>query len=329
MLENKIDFVLFWVNGADPLWRSKFSKYKPEYNPERYRDWDLLRYWFRGVEKYATWVNKVHFITDNQCPEWINQNHPKLNLVNHTDYIPKKYLPTFNSGVIELNLHRINELSENFVLFNDDTFITNHIRPERFFYNEHTIRDQAVMNVISTGNLAHALINNIQIIHKYFPNKRSIIFNNLSKWFSCHYSLSDWYKNAVLLSWPRHVGFWDPHLPQAHLKSIFEEVWNKEEDMLDLVCKHKLRSPYDVTQYVMRYWTIIQNNFKPINVRKKTSNYLINSNNVESICKQIIKQNNNMMCINDSELTDDFEGLKQKVSQAFDIILCEKSQFEI
>ena len=28
---------------------------------ERYRDWDNLRYWFRGMEKYAPWVRKIHF----------------------------------------------------------------------------------------------------------------------------------------------------------------------------------------------------------------------------------------------------------------------------
>ena len=28
----------------------------------RYRDWDILKYWFRGVEKYAPWVNKVYLL---------------------------------------------------------------------------------------------------------------------------------------------------------------------------------------------------------------------------------------------------------------------------
>ena len=35
---------------------------------------------------------------------------PKLKLVSHKDYIPAEYLPTFNSNVIELWLHKIPEL---------------------------------------------------------------------------------------------------------------------------------------------------------------------------------------------------------------------------
>jgi hypothetical protein len=59
------------------------------------------------VEKYAPWVNRVFFITCGQCPPWLNRNHPKLRLVDHKDFIPLEYLPTFNSMTIELNLHRI------------------------------------------------------------------------------------------------------------------------------------------------------------------------------------------------------------------------------
>lgn len=55
-----------------------------------------------------------------QKPERLNENHPKLVLMNHKDYIPSDYLPTFNSQTIKLNLHRIPDLSEKFVLFIDD-----------------------------------------------------------------------------------------------------------------------------------------------------------------------------------------------------------------
>jgi hypothetical protein len=55
--------------------------------------------------------------------------------VKHEDYIPKEYLPTFNANTIELNFHRIKELSEHFVYFNDDTFITNYMNESDFFEN--------------------------------------------------------------------------------------------------------------------------------------------------------------------------------------------------
>lgn len=31
-----------------------------------YREWGTFKYWFRGVEKFAPWVNKVYLVTDNQ-----------------------------------------------------------------------------------------------------------------------------------------------------------------------------------------------------------------------------------------------------------------------
>ena len=43
--------------------------------------------------------------------------------MKHEDFIPHKYLPTYNSRAIEFNVHRIKGLEEKFVLFNDDMFI--------------------------------------------------------------------------------------------------------------------------------------------------------------------------------------------------------------
>ena len=84
---------------------------------------NIFRYWFRAVERYAPWVNKVFLVTNGKFPDWINPDNPKLVLVKHDDYIPEEYLPTFNSCAIELHLHRIKDLSEHFVYFNDDTML--------------------------------------------------------------------------------------------------------------------------------------------------------------------------------------------------------------
>ena len=111
-MNNQIDIVVTWVDDTDPQWIKKKAEHtgteSKEGNTEvRYRDWDTLRYWFRGVEKFAPWVRYVFFVTDNQKPQWLNTDHPKLKWVKHTDYMPAEYLPTFNSNVIEWNLNRI------------------------------------------------------------------------------------------------------------------------------------------------------------------------------------------------------------------------------
>ncbi len=136
----KIDFVLAWVDGSDKEWQKEKAKYCKESIPgdnreERYRDWDILKFWFRGVEKYAPWVNKIFFVTWGHLPPWLDIKNPKLEIVNHMDYIPGQFLPTFNSHTIELNFHRIKGLSEHFVYFNDDFFVINHVKQEDFFVN--------------------------------------------------------------------------------------------------------------------------------------------------------------------------------------------------
>ena len=93
----KIDVVLTWVDGNDPNWRAEKKKYDKsstliDEREVRYRDWDNIQYIFRGIENYMPWVNKVHFVTWGHLPSWMNTECPKLNIVNHKDFIPTEYL---------------------------------------------------------------------------------------------------------------------------------------------------------------------------------------------------------------------------------------------
>lgn len=48
-----IDIVLLWVDGNDPVWLAEYEKYAPKVNGDkrnvRFRDWDNLRFLFRGI----------------------------------------------------------------------------------------------------------------------------------------------------------------------------------------------------------------------------------------------------------------------------------------
>src|SRR5699024_8623571 len=146
-MSEAIDFVIIWVDGNDPEWQEDKFKYSEDTDGDkrniRFRDWDNLQYWFRAVENYAPWVNKVHFVTWGHLPEWLNIEHPKLNIVNHKDFLNKDNLPVFNSCAIEINIHRIPGLAEKFVYFNDDTFLTHPVKPTDFFKNG-LPRDEAI-----------------------------------------------------------------------------------------------------------------------------------------------------------------------------------------
>ena len=108
----KIDFVITWVDGSDEKWLAEKraiaegqpSLEKPRFDSSdlRFRnDFDFLKYWFRGVEKFAPWVNRIFFVTAGHLPDWLNPDHPKLKIIHHSDFIPKEFLPTFNSHTIE------------------------------------------------------------------------------------------------------------------------------------------------------------------------------------------------------------------------------------
>ena len=68
-------------------------------------------------------MRKVHLLTYGHLPAWLEPDHPKLHIVNHRDFIPEEYLPTFSSHAIELNMHRIPDLAEHFLYFNDDVYL--------------------------------------------------------------------------------------------------------------------------------------------------------------------------------------------------------------
>lgn len=109
--EYPVDIVVTWVNDDDIQWKTKRDKLAAQkqiqLHDERYRDFGTIKFFFRSIDKYCPWINKVFFITDHQVPDWLDVNNPKIKVIFHEDFIPGKYLPTFNSNVIELNLFRI------------------------------------------------------------------------------------------------------------------------------------------------------------------------------------------------------------------------------
>ena len=185
-MEEKIDFVILWVDGNDEKWQAEKNKYLQDglsskaTSSNRFRDWDILKYWFRSVEKFAPWVNNIYFVTYGHLPKFLNVNHPKIKIVNHKDYIPNEYLPTFNSSAIEIGINNIPNLEEKFVFFNDDMFILDKVEPSVFFKNKLPC-DQYVENVITPSEdvFSKLLFNNVAIINKYYNNQQQQLYQEL------------------------------------------------------------------------------------------------------------------------------------------------------
>lgn len=331
-----IDFVVTWVDGNDPVWQAEKAKYSPNKNADnrnvRFRDWDNMQYWFRAVEKFAPWVNKVHFVTYGHLPKWLNTNNPKLNIAKHSDFIPKEYLPTFSSRTIEFNLHRIKGLAERFVYFNDDMFLLKPVKRELFFAGKDCLpTDFAITSTLSVTDkkdtVQYAKFNNIVILNSHFDKKEQMK-KILNKWINLEYGWNS-LRNLIFMGEHHFKAFANNHLAFSYLKTEIEDLWNVEFEELDNTCKHKFRSRDDVNQWLIRYWHLAKGKFVPIGRYKKGRVYEV-YNGIEQnqeLFKVIENQAMPMICINDNDNVD-FEPMKERIKQAFDKILPEKSSFE-
>lgn len=337
-VNHPIDFVLPWVDGNDPAWRAEKQRATAadasgDGRDIRFRDWDLLRYWFRGIETFAPWVNKIHFITWGHLPSWLNTGHAKLHIVRHEDYIPKEYLPTFSANTIEMNLHRLEGLSEHFVYFNDDMFLLRAMQPEAFFQNGLPC-DTAAMNPADTLQLSragsddrvnHFAFNDMQYLNRRYT-LRSTVKSHPGKWLNYRYGTYA-IRNLLLLMWPRFCGFVDFHLPQAYLKSSFAAAWADEENILRHTCLSPLRSDQDVNQWYVRYRQLAENRFVPVKPITDASFCIDGSDALHKVIRTAAKP---MICLNDSPLITNelYETEKERLQKSFETILNQKSEFE-
>lgn len=325
-----IDFVVAWVDGSDPEWLAEKERCTPsegDGQDARFRDWDTLQYLFRAIEKFTPWVNRVHFVTWGHLPRWLNAQCPKLHVVNHRDFIPAEYLPTFSSRAIGLNLHRIPELSERFVYFNDDMFLLKPMAPERFFKNG-LPADFAVLAPFTMkrrGDVFCATVaNDMTLINANFK-KRRLLRHHPLKYLNFRYGKAVRYTLASL-AFPDIVGFWRSHYPQPFLKSVYEEIWAKEFPTLDQTCRRQLRTPGDVNDWLIRYWQLASGQFAPTSPNNR--HYFTLGENVPGALDAIRSQAYDMICLNDNKAIEHIEEIQRKITEAFEAILPDKSRFE-
>jgi len=320
-----------WVDGDDPKWIAERDKYyKGELNQKKgsaYRDWGTLQYWFRAVEKYAPWVNKIHFVTAGHLPNWLNTNHPLINVVKHADFIPLEYLPTFSANSIELNIHRIPGLAEQFVYFNDDTFIVAPVNKEDFFYKGLPC-DSAVMSALipSVKNeiFTYILFNDLLLVNSYF-NKKECFRGNYSKWFSLKYGKHN-LKNLYYYPIGKFSGFQNWHLPNAYRKTIWREVWEQEYETLEKTISRRFRTRDDVNQYIFRYWQLCKGEFIPRNSNIGCC-YVIGADD-QKIEKAIHDPRIKLICMNDNPEDIDFVKEKEWLIRTLQTVFPQKSSFE-
>lgn len=324
-----IDFVVTWVDDGDPKWQLKRSQYisgeRTLMNNEvRYRDYGTLRYWFRAVEKYAPWVHKVFVITDNQFPDWLDENNDKIVFVNHNDYIDEKYLPTFNSDVIELNIANIRNLSEKFVLFNDDVFLNDFVTEKDFFKGGLPVDTGTFQPTMPTSEFTHVVLNDLLLINKWF-DKKNVLKSHKTKLYSKKYGLKRLISAATCLPFNKIIGFYDSHITTPYLKSNFKKVILMAKDDVEQTNKNKFRKNSDVNHWLIRYFEYCKGLYVP---QKNGFGKYYELNNIKEFSDDIKKSTHKVICVNDVDSKEAIEG-KQVLKKLLEKKFNQKSSFEI
>lgn len=322
-----IDIVITWVDGENSNWQKQRKKYeplRPSINTEiRYRDYGTFKYVFRSIEKFAPWVHRIYIVTSGESPSWLNVESDKIVLIKHDDYMPKTFLPTFSSNPIEINLHRIKELSEYFILFNDDMFLLNQTKIDDFFHKSYP-RSLGVYSPITPyREFSDVVFNNVRLINRHF-DKFIDIRNNWNKIFNLHYGIDN-FRTAMTLPWKHILGYKDMHLPMAHLKSTMEKVWQMESIELTRTSENKFRTVADINHWVFNYWNIEEGKFYP---QKRNFGKYVTLNDFDKVEKVLHKSKYKTICINDDYNVTDYAVKMKRLIELFEEKFPEKSQFE-
>lgn len=139
--QQKPDLVYLWVDGSDPVWRTKRHHQAQIHEQSlgwsyanvegRFRDNDELKYSLRALTPFLHHFGRIHLVTDNQRPKWLN-NHPMINMVSH-EQLRQTRQPTYSSRCLEASLHHITGLADRFLYLNDDVFLGGGFSLDRFF----------------------------------------------------------------------------------------------------------------------------------------------------------------------------------------------------
>lgn len=224
-----IDVVFTWVDDSDPIWKKKYQHFKSvaeagslgnfATDTARFSNHDEIRYSIKSIEKNIPWVRNIFIITDDQRPAWLKSDD-KIRVIDHKDIIDKKYLPTFNSHVIEAHLHKIPDLAEHFIYFNDDVFVARPLPPGHFFKNRG----------ISSLFLSQKSLRSMQERGTNTPT------------LSASLQASDTFERdfKILIDTPL------VHTYVPLRKSIFEEAWRLYETKINGFLSNKFRTNHDL-----------------------------------------------------------------------------------
>lgn len=293
-----MDAVITYVDGNDVVWKQDYEKTTSvPVMEKRFRDWGTLKYLLRGIETKMPFIRNVYLVVSHpsQVPQWADQE--QLRIVLHKDIIPSEFLPTFNCNPIEMHLHRIPGLDEEYIYFNDDMFPVGDCRPEDFFRNGKPVIGY-YRHLIASGMYKKICRNSDRLARKALGMKPSCFFTR-----------------------PQHIC-------SPMLKSQCDELYAKVEDEIRKTSATRTRTEENLNQYLFLDYM----NYKGLVVREKISNkhYSVAVASPDTLREFLHNPTRNLVCINDVRLSEArYESLRGAILDAFESTFPVKSRFEL
>lgn len=292
-----MDIVITYVDGLDAVWQKEYQRYTNQPVLEkRFRDWGTLRYLFRGIEVNMPFIRKVHLVVshESQVPEWINRD--EVHVVLHGDIIPGEYLPTFNCNPIEMHLHRIEGLDEEYLYFNDDIYPLQKCVPEDFFRNGKGVLGMS-RHRFAFGMFKQICRNSDDLARKALGMKVSAQFLR-----------------------PQHVC--TPML-KSECETLYSLVKNEIKESMT-----RVRAENNLNQYLFLDYMYLKG--KIINERLSKKHFSVGVVSAKKLREFIIRPTHKLTCINDVQLSEErYQKLRTAMLDAFEEAFPKKSRFEV
>ena len=296
---HSIDLVYLWVDGNNPEWQAKRAAFlgikteKSSTNSRSYLNNDELKYSLRSVERYAPWIRNIFILTDNQKPKWLDISNPKIKIIDQNNILPDKSLPCFNSNVLEHFLYKIPNLSEHFLLSNDDMFLNRTVLPTTFFAADGFpiirlnrkpfrrfrwfLREQIFKKPHKL--YSRALFNAAELV----KNKFGVFYNGLP-----HHNVDSYLKSDCL--------------------RVSEQIFKNEIDLMKI---NHLRSSNDIQRVIYSYVALAEKRGHLQYVSSKESLHVHIQK--ERHYEKLEKINPTFFCMNDTEYADENDRVRLKV----------------
>ena len=278
-------FLITYVDDTDEYWRKEYNKYfNLAYKENIYfKQNNLINIILESVKKYLGWIDDIIIIVSSKSQIKNIDNYNEYIIIEHKDFIPEKFLPTFNSNTIESFFGNLNLNLENIIYSNDDILFLK--KTDKYlFFNE---KGQALID-----------FKKVNIHNKKLNNFLKICLNSYILGFSNRID-----NNKILVQ--------NHGAPVPLIFNEMKKFFQANKNLIYKTCT-PLRNNININQYV--YGLNLLKNNKTLNSNVLSKAYVnLNDNNIDNVINILINKSYNIICLNETQVGNLSENNRKKV----------------